>query len=123
MTEPAVHELAASLSRELTLVVASDGTVAWADDRARALLGAHPAPLRDAAAPGTAEKVDRLLAAARSAPTPDSWETVLVLDGQPVPVAFRGAPHGDGGAVLVGSLVSRDYGALLGEMGGTMSEI
>ena len=116
-------DLVESLSRELTLAVDADGTVAWADARARGLLGDTVARLRDAAAPGTEEKVDRLVAAATRAPTPQPWEAVLIADGQPVTVAFRGAPRGDGGAVLVGSLLPRDYGALLGDMGRTMSEL
>ena len=123
MTTPASPELVASLSRELTLVVAPDGTVVWADDRAHRLFGTPPARLRDAAAPGTEAKVDRLLAAAAAAATADLWEAVLVVNGAPVTVAFRGAPHEGGGSVLVGSLMPHDYGALLSEMGGTMNEL
>jgi signal transduction histidine kinase/CheY-like chemotaxis protein len=122
MTAPPSPDLLASLSRELLLTVGADGTLLWTDDRTRWTLGADATRLRDLAAPGTEEKVDRLVAAAVEARTAVEWETVLVLDGVAVPVSFRGAPH-DGGALLVGSFVGRDAGAQLEQMSATMNEL
>jgi signal transduction histidine kinase/CheY-like chemotaxis protein len=119
---PPSPDLLASLSRELLLTVGADGTLLWTDDRTRWTLGADATRLRDLAAPGTEEKVDRLVAAAVEARTAVEWETVLVLDGVAVPVSFRGAPH-DGGALLVGSFVGRDAGAQLEQMSATMNEL
>ena len=123
MTAPPNPDLVASLSCELIVEVGADGVITWADARTRRQLGEGVATLAAAAAPGSAEKVDRLVAAARQGATTELWETVLVLEGTPVPVAFRGAPSEGGGAVLVGSLVPRDYGALVARMGDTMSEL
>ena len=121
LSEPS-PALVARLSRELALACDSAGTIAWADERAMRVLGAHPGvSFRSLAAPGDEDKATGLVAEA-CAREADSWELTVIVEGAATNVAFRGAPHA-GGALLVGSLLSEDYGALLTELSATMSEL
>jgi signal transduction histidine kinase/CheY-like chemotaxis protein len=110
------------LSREVALVCDTSGALSWVDDRAKRMLEAQVGqPLRALAAPGTGDKVDRLMILARDEQV-EGWEIVLNVGGQPRTFAFRGAPH-EGGVALVGSLVPEDYAASLSQVSEAMSEL
>jgi len=69
------------LSRELWLVVDAQWNVLWLDDRARRVLGMSPGSrLRDRAAPGSEDKLDRLALEAAAGNT-EAWEVVLLVEG------------------------------------------
>ncbi|KFA91589.1 hybrid sensor histidine kinase/response regulator [Archangium violaceum] len=110
------------LSREVALVCDASGTLSWMDDRAARLLEASPGQtLRSLAAQGTEDKVDKLVTLSRDERV-ERWEIILCVAGQPRTFAFRGAPH-EGGAALVGSLVTEDYAAALSQVTETLSEL
>jgi signal transduction histidine kinase/CheY-like chemotaxis protein len=118
---------AESLSREFVVVCDAEGIVRWADERAARLVGARTGTdLRTIAVDGTVSKVDRLLAAAREGGEPpdpaQGWELLLEVEGRPVTVAVR-AEAWEGGAVLVGSVVSQDFGTMIEQMSRTMGEL
>src|SRR5262249_10220637 len=72
------------------------------------------------AAPGTEEKVERLLVDGN----PDSsWEVVLAVRDQPVVLAFRGRRSPEGVVALTGSQVPSEYASTLGQLGASMSEL
>jgi hypothetical protein len=79
------------------------------------------------AAPGSAGKVETLLAAAGDAPPRGDgagWELVLTAAGGAAVVSFQAAAHDDaGGVLLVGSLVAQGYHGLLDQMGASMNEL
>ena len=127
MIRPPTDETLAAHSRELALLCDDAGVVRWADARARRLLGdVVGRPLASVAAPGSADKVEGLLAAAAGeSPAGDAaaWELVLAAAaGGPTPVSFHAAPH-DGGVLLVGSLGAPGYHGLLDQMGASMNEL
>ena len=110
------------LSREVALACDAAGGIIWADERAARMLEVGSGQeLRGLAAPGTEEKVERLLSLAGGERV-EGWEVVLCVGGQPRTFAFRGAPHA-GGTMLVGSLVPEDYAASLTQVSETMSEL
>jgi PAS domain S-box-containing protein len=110
------------LSSEVSLACDRSGAIRWADPRAARLLGARPdLPFVSLAAPGTEDKAQRLLVQACSGQT-EFWELVLVADGRPVTMAWRGAPTA-GGAVLVGSLVPAEYQRVQEQVAEAMSEL
>ena len=122
MTTPPSTSLWHFLSREVALVCDASGAVTWLDDRASRVLEAVPGQaLRALAAQGTEDKVERLITLARDERVED-WEVILCVQGQPRTFAFRGAPH-EGGAALVGSLVTEDYAASLSQVSETLSEL
>ncbi|WP_434385594.1 ATP-binding protein [Melittangium boletus] len=111
-----------ALSREVALACAPSGEILWADERAVRMLEALPgSALRQLAAPGLEEKVERLLTLARDERV-EGWEVVLSVGGQPRTFAFRGMPH-EGHVALVGSLVPEDYAASLSQVSETLSEL
>ncbi|HWB81651.1 MAG TPA: ATP-binding protein [Nannocystaceae bacterium] len=114
-------ELFDGLSRELQLRCAPDGTIVWLDRRARDVLGIdRGARLAELAAPGTEEKIERLLVDG----TPDaSWEVVLAVRDEPVVLAFRSRRSAEGVVALTGSQVPADYASTLGQLGASMSEL
>src|SRR6185369_5590651 len=105
------------------LVCDPGGTILWADERAVNILSAQPGQkLRALAAQGTEEKVDRLLLQARDERV-ENWELILCRAGtRPTTFAFCAQPQG-GYLMLVGSLVPEDYGAALGQVSSTLSEL
>ena len=110
------------LSREVSLVCDSAGTVIWADERAVRMLEAVPSrALKELAARGAEEKVERLFTLVRDEPV-EGWELVLCVGGQPRTFAFRARMH-EGQVALVGSLVPEDYAASLSQVSETMSEL
>ena len=110
-----------TLSRELAIACDHDGVIEWMDDRALEILGVAPgASLRDVIAPGSEEKLDRMLAARGTDPA--SWELLVTARGGPMVLSFRTMPY-EGGLLLVGSLLSQDYSELLSQMSSTMSEL
>ena len=110
-----------TLSRELAIACDHDGVIEWMDDRALEILGVAPgASLRDVIAPGSEEKLDRMLAARGTDPA--SWELLVTARSGPMMFSFRTMPY-EGGLLLVGSLLSQDYSELLSQMGSTMSEL
>jgi signal transduction histidine kinase/CheY-like chemotaxis protein len=111
-----------SLSREVTLACDPAGTLTWADERAVRMLEAVPGrSLRELAAQGTEEKVERLFTLLRDEPV-EGWELVLCVAGKPRTFAFRGRMH-EGQVALVGSLVPEDYAASLSQVSETLSEL
>ena len=97
-----------ALSSEVALTCDSTGVVRWADARAVRVLSVKPeTPFTSLAAPGAEDKARRFLAAALQAET-ESWELVLIAVGRPLLMTWRGAPVGDG-AALVGNLVPQYY--------------
>lgn len=123
MTEPPMHVLA-PFRREFALLCAPDGRILWADERARSLLGAEPGAALSSYAPiGVEGKLRSLLERAADGPVA-AWEGSLLVGGRPASVAFNAGPSGDGDAVvIVGNLVSEDYGRLLAQMSDTLSEM
>ncbi|WP_224368668.1 hybrid sensor histidine kinase/response regulator [Hyalangium versicolor] len=122
-TAPPVAHLFDALSREVALVCDPSGTILWADGRAESILAAQPGQkLRALAAQGTEEKVDRLLLQARDERV-EGWELILCRNGErPTTFAFTAQAEG-GQLALVGSLVPEDYGASLGKVSSTLSEL
>ncbi len=113
----------AALSREVALLCSRDGHVTWADPRAERLLGASLSgrALVQFAVPGTEAKVSSFITNSCAATVP-RFELSLLIEGRAQTIAFRGAPC-DGGAVLVGTVVSDDEAATFGKMAATLSEI
>jgi signal transduction histidine kinase/CheY-like chemotaxis protein len=106
----------------VTLACDAAGTVTWADERAVRLLEAVPGrSLRELAAQGAQDKVERLFTLVRDEPV-EGWELVLCVAGHPRTFAFRGRTH-EGQVALVGSLVPEDYAASLSQVSETMSEL
>ena len=92
------------------------------DPRAARLLGARPATgFLSLVAPGSEEKARCFLELACAGET-GSCELVLVADGRPVAMAWRGAPTAVG-AVLVGSLVPEEFQSVQQEVTATMGEL
>ncbi len=111
-----------SLSREVMLVCDTAGTVTWADERAVRMLEATPTrSLKELAATGAEEKVERLFTLVRDEPV-EGWELVLYVGGQPRTFAFRARMY-EGQVALMGSLVPEDYAASLSQVSETMSEL
>ncbi|QSQ21170.1 response regulator [Pyxidicoccus parkwayensis] len=122
LTSPDVS-LFDDLSREVALVCDAQGTLVWLDARARGILSAQPGQtLRSLAAKGTEEKVDKLLVQARDE-TVEGWELILCHEDKPTTFAFRARPDGDGGVLMVGSLVPEDYGSALDQVSNALSEV
>jgi signal transduction histidine kinase/CheY-like chemotaxis protein len=120
-----IRARAAALGRELVLLCDAAGVVTWMDERAARVLGAHAAgaPLGSLAAPGGEEKIARFLQLAGHGSPGADWELMLRdAAGAPIALATRAAPL-DGGTLLVGSLVSHDYDALMTRMSGAMGEM
>ena len=115
-----------AMSRELSLACDTGGTIRWADPRAVALVGARAGiRLADLAVEGSAEKVERFLDVARQEPT-RGWELHVTdpVEGRtPITLAAQGVPDGEGGVLVVASLVPHDYGLLLNQMSAAMSEL
>ncbi len=119
---PIIEGLFTQLSREVELICDPEGTILWADDRARRALGAEPgAKLTALAGPGSAEKVTKLLASAVKRAM-EGWEVTLLTRAEPATMTFRSVPC-EGGVALVGSFISQDYADVLSQMSATMNEI
>jgi signal transduction histidine kinase len=111
-----------ALSSEIALACDADGIVLWADARAVRLLGARPpVPFVSLVAHGTEDKALRFQEQALCGET-DPWELVLVADGTPVVVAWRGAPTPDG-VLMVGNLVPQELERLQEQVAGAMGEL
>ncbi|HEX8848486.1 MAG TPA: ATP-binding protein [Gemmatimonadaceae bacterium] len=122
MSQTVRPDVYAGLSRELALALAADGTIRWLDPRASSLLERKAGDdIRSVVAPGTEDKLERLLTEGRTRVI-EGWELLLRAGGQPTTVAVRTMPYEDG-LLMVASLVSADYGRLLGAMGETMNEL
>ena len=120
-TQPDQDKIVA-LSAEIALACDADGIVRWADTRALRLLGARlPVAFLSLVAHGTEDSVPRFLEQARCGET-GPWELVLVADGRPVVVAWRGAPASDG-MLMVGSLVPQEVEKLQEQVAGAMGEL
>ena len=118
---------AEALSREFVIVCDADGRVRWADERAARLVDARPGvDLRTLAVDGTVSKLERLLHSTRDGADPGeaegAWELLLHVGGKPVAVTVR-CEAWEGGAVLVGSVVSQDFGTMIEQMSRTMGEL
>ncbi|HEU4410031.1 MAG TPA: ATP-binding protein, partial [Polyangiaceae bacterium] len=123
MAEMPPEEAFAGQSREFRLLCDRQGHVEWLDERATRLLGlGRGARLAEAAAPGTEEKLARVLTGAGAAGD-EPWEVVLNLGGAPQPVALRARPFGEGCLAVTGSLVPADYGRSLEQLGANLSEM
>jgi signal transduction histidine kinase len=111
-----------AISNEVAVACDTAGTIRWADARAARLLGARP-DMRfiELVAPGTEDKAVRFLEQACSAET-ESWELVLVADGRPLTMAWRGTPT-PGGAAVVGSLVPEAYAAVQQSVADAMRQL
>ena len=126
--DPRADARIAGLSRELALVCDAEGRLRWADERAERLLGLKAGDkLRDHAVSGTEGKVDRLFRAtgggsAIDAPPDGVWELLIEHGGEARALAVRAESY-EGGLILVGSVVPREYGQLLESMTSTMSEL
>ena len=124
----AFAERIAALSREFAFSCDGEGVITWADDRAGRTIGAAPGvSLRALAAPGSEDKVDRLLAGTartgHEARGHRVWEVVFgATFGEASTAQLRAEPH-EGGLLVVGSVVSADVDSLLTRMGETMSEL
>lgn len=111
-----------SLSREGAFSTDAAGIVAWTDVRARDRFGLRVGvALRERAAPGAEDKVQRLIERARVERV-ERWELVLVIDGAPRSVVVAATPHA-GGVLCVASLAAEDYGRVLGEVGAALGEL
>lgn len=110
-------------SREFRLICDRQGRLEWLDARAAKVLGlGSGARLSEAAAPGTEEKLARMLAGA-AAGADEPWEVMLKLGGVSEPVALRAQPYGEGRLAVTGSLVPADYGRSLAQLGANLSEM
>ena len=115
-------ELVLRLSREVALSCDEVGTITWADERAEQLLDARPGrPFRDLVALGSEGKAAGLLDAARAGRT-EGWELILLVQDAPTVFTFAGAPDG-AEVLLVGSLVSESYRAVLEQLNGALSDL
>jgi len=115
-------ELFQSASRELAFTCDVSGVVTWADPRAQRLLSLQAGTRFDRhSAPGTEDKVARLLAAG-GLKQELGWELALIVSGKPATAVFSAAPH-QGGVAFLGSLVPDDYGAIVGQVTSAMAEI
>lgn len=113
--------LFAGLSRELQLRCAPDGTIVWLDQRARDFLGVdRGARLRELAAPGTEDKLERLL---REEEPGAAWEVVLAVQDRPVVLAFRSRRTPEGVVALTGSRVPEEYAGTADQLSASMSEL
>jgi signal transduction histidine kinase/CheY-like chemotaxis protein len=94
--------LALERSREVALFCEADGTIRWADDRAKRHLPleieAKP-KLRHHAAPGSELLIDAFVGDARRREVIDR-KVVMVLRDGPLPVRLSGEPHQDGVLVI-----------------------
>lgn len=110
------------MSREVAFACDLDGRIGWCCSRAAARLGAREGMhLRELAAPGTAGKVDALVARARQQSV-DDWELGLVSGDAIVTYSFRALPH-EGGLVLVGAHVPSAYGRAFAQVSEHIHEI
>lgn len=116
-----------SLSREWAVVCDTDGSIIWADGRAKRAFGAHEGmSLVSMAASLNEGKVTRFLDAARSRRL-DDWELLLRgggghQDGQPILFSVSGAPYA-GNILIVGSQLPREYTAVQERLGATLNEL
>ena len=122
MVSPPSPDRIRGLSSEVVLACDAAGRIRWADERAARLLGATPdLPFVSLLAPGNEDKARDFLEHARASET-DTWELVLVADGRPLVVTWRGTPT-PGGAVLVGSVVPEQYQAAQQQVADAMGEL
>jgi signal transduction histidine kinase/CheY-like chemotaxis protein len=106
----------------MCLLCDASGTVVFADERARTLVGAREGrPLERCAPPGAEEKIRQLIARARQGEV-EHWEVALLAGGEPVTCAFSGGPR-EGGVALVGNLAPSAYGGALERVASTMAEL
>ncbi len=129
----ALAEAVSTLSRELALVCAADGTITWADARAAALLGLTLGEPLEALAPEDQRpKLRTFLAQAAAGAAgvgSEAWELNLCVKDRPTCFAFRACrlgkeEHGAGHSVLlVGSLVPEDYAHVLEQVNENLSEL
>lgn len=111
-----------ALSTEVALLCTKDGGVAWADDRAIARLGVRVGDRLDSVSiPGTTSKIAAFLGDALERDVP-RVELSLLAHGKALTVAFHGRPF-DGGALLVGQILTDDEVRSFGNMAETMSEL
>lgn len=115
-----------SMSRELRLACDTGGQITWMDARARQWLGdRHGEAVATLAPPGAEARLTELVVRARvqvGQEPVSGWEASLVMRGRPRTVAFSATCAGEA-VLLVGSLVPDDYGELLVEMSGVMTEL
>ncbi len=113
------------LSREICFVVDAEWRIRWLDERAKRVLHLDEgASLREACAPGGAEKLDRLSTTARSPEgCKDPWEVVVVIDGAPRVLALHAAMLEDGSLAVLGSTVPEAYAQALSQVSTTLSEM
>jgi signal transduction histidine kinase len=117
-----LQETILALSNEVAVGCDIAGTISWVDARAARLLAAKPdVRFVELVAPGTEDKALRFVEQACSAET-ESWELVLVADGRPVTMAWRGKPV-PGGAALVGSILPETYAAIQQNMSDAMRQL
>jgi signal transduction histidine kinase len=117
-----LQETILGLSTEVALACDTAGTIRWADARAARLLAARP-EMRfvDLVALGTEDKALRFLEQASAGET-EAWELVLVADGRPVTMTWRGTPA-PGGVALVGSVVPDAYAAVQENMSDALRQL
>jgi signal transduction histidine kinase/CheY-like chemotaxis protein len=109
-------------SREVELVCDPDGTVRWADERARRVLAAAPGlRLQELAPPGTDEKVRMLVAHGRERAIAD-WEVTLVAFGRPATFVFAAEPEGEKVRML-GLRLPDGYGAAMTQVNDSLAEV
>jgi signal transduction histidine kinase/CheY-like chemotaxis protein len=117
-------ELRAALeqaSREFALVVEPDGGVRWADMRAERLGLVPPANLFDVVLPGCEDKARELIREG-SCDAMTGWDVPLVIAGKPTTAVFSAQPY-EGGAALLGSLITHDYADAITEGNRAVHEI
>ena len=101
------------LSRELWLVVDPQSMVLWLDERARNALRVSPGSrLLDICAPGTTEKLERLIEPSGSAESATT-EITLGIGGKPVVLSCRAKAIEEGKIAIVASLVPDDHAQAL----------
>ena len=114
------RELSDALSREFVLRCARDGTILWADERARMLGLAVGHRLVEYASTGSEEKIERLLSDSRRGV--EDWEVLLRVGDRDLPVTMRRS--GDSPeAIVVGNVVLKEIATMTERMADTMSEL
>ena len=114
-------------SREFALVVDVNGVIGWADERTARFVGASVAelagrPFAALVAPGSGEKMARMIAAAHTPGKVQQWELLLHAADGPTMATVTAVPFGTG-ILMTGTASNAGSSALLAQMGEAMSEI
>jgi signal transduction histidine kinase/CheY-like chemotaxis protein len=118
----------AEQSREFALVIDDNGNIGWADDRSGRFFGVGAAqelagrPFTSLIAPGSEDKVARMMNEARAAASPTRWELLLHTGDGPT-IATLTAVHFGNAVLVTGSQSNPEHDALLTQMSDALSEI